>query len=104
MKVYRGADGDLKPVEMECKVFGYLYCTNTGERMSFSTHFKTKKEAWENILMSVDEGVELAWREVEEAKESLRIAQNNFDKAELKVLEAYKNHGYSIMFCRGTSE
>ena len=81
MKIYRGADGDLEPVEMECEEFKYLNETTSGETMHSNTHFLTKKEAWESIEKSVDAGVCLTGREVLRCKKALRDAEKQAAQA-----------------------
>ena len=75
MKIYRGTDGDTKPVEMECYEFGYPNKTTTGEIMYANTHFKTERDAWESILRSVKAGVEIAGHDVANIENKLIKAQ-----------------------------
>ncbi len=71
MKVYRGTDGDIEPVEMDCEEFGHSNRTTSGDRMYDNTHFRTIEEAWQSILDSVDAGVCLVGGSVRNAEEEL---------------------------------
>lgn len=75
MKIYRGTDGDVEPVEMECDEFGYPNRTIDDELMYENTHFKTEKEAWVSILNSVKAGVNLTGRDVASAEKNILRAQ-----------------------------
>lgn len=81
MKVFRGTDGDLEPVEMECEEFGHPRKTSTGEIMYRNTHFRTKEEAWGSIVKSVEAAVSLAGSEVLNCKQALRRAEERAGKA-----------------------
>lgn len=71
MKVYRGTDGDVEPVEMECEKFGYPNKTTTGETMYDNTHFRTIESAWKSILESIAAGVSLVGGSVRNAEDEL---------------------------------
>lgn len=81
MKVYRGTDGDLAPVEMEANGW-----------QSANTHFRTEAEAWDSILRSVAAGVKLAGGEVQRAKEQLAKAERQAGEAAVEFKTALDNH------------
>ena len=81
MKVYRGTDGDLEPVEMECEEFGHPNKTSTGETMYVNTHFRTEEEAWASIKRSVEAGVSLAGDDVMRCKRAMQEANKRAGKA-----------------------
>lgn len=85
MKCYRGTDGDLCPVEMECEKFGYPYHTNIGELMYLNTHFLTEEEAWASIMKSVEAGIRLAGSDV-------ITAEKVFEKAKDKAVKAITDY------------
>jgi len=92
MKVYRGSDGDVEPVVMECEKFGYPNKTNTGEVMWDNTHFRTPGEAWKRILESVEAGVSLAKRSVKQAEEELDRARKEAGERAKEFNIAHKNY------------
>ena len=75
MIIYRGMNGDIEPVQMEC-----------GEAMFDNTHFLTIEEAWESIMSSVKAGVNLAGAAVEYAK--MKLANANEEAGEAAELYA----------------
>ena len=82
MKIYRGTDGDIEPIEMECDIFGYPNKTTNGETMFENTHFKTEAEAWKSILASVKAGIMLVGGGVRNAEEELgRLRKQAGDRA-----------------------
>ncbi len=92
MKVYRGSDGDLEPVVMECEKFGYPNKTNTGEVMWDNTHFRTPGEAWKSIIASVEAGVSLAGSSVELAEKELERVRKIAAERAMEFNIAHKNY------------
>ena len=91
MKIYRGTDGDLEPVEMECEEFGYPKRTTDGEIMYSNTHFKTELEAWNSIIKSVEAGVSLAGDTVLSCQRGLRRANERAGQAAADYSRVMKN-------------
>lgn len=109
MKIYRGSDGDTKPVELECEQFGWPNYTVDGKQMFDNTHFRTEKEAWVSILESVKAGVLLAGGSVRNAEEELarvrKIAGNRakeFEEAHNNY-NKWQNHNQKIQETSSTS-
>ena len=92
VKIYRGTDGDLEPVEMECEEFGHPNKTSTGETMYSNSHFKTEREAWESIMRSVEAGVSLAGSEVLHCQQALRKAEERAGKAAADYSVVMRRH------------
>ncbi len=81
MKIYRGTDGDVKPVIMECDKFGWPHKTTCGETMWDNAHYRTELEAWESIIASVYAGVSLA-------ESSVRRCERHASKARKDLFDA----------------
>lgn len=90
--VWRGTDGDLEPVKMECEAFGYPNYTGTGERMWDNSHFRTEAEAWNSILKSVMAYIALAARNVEHARGKLSAAEKESADACIAFVAAHDNY------------
>lgn len=90
--VWRGTDGDLEPVRMECEQFGYPNRTDTGERMWNNTHFRTEAEAWSSILKGVVACIALAARNVENARGKLSAAEKESADACTAFVAAHDNY------------
>jgi len=92
IKVYRGTDGDTKPIEKECERFGWPHYTTDGEQMFENTHFKTETEAWESILESVKAGVSLIGGSVRNAEEELDRLRKIAGTRTKEFEEAHNNY------------
>lgn len=68
LKVYRGSDGDIEPVELECEIYGYPNRTTDGEQMYDNTHFRTERAAWDSIRRSWRAGISLTASALKEAR------------------------------------
>lgn len=90
--VWRGTDGDLQPVKMECEGLAYPNLTSTGEQMWSNTHFKTEAEAWNSILKSVVSGIARAAGYVKGAQSALTAAQEQAGDAAVALVAAHDNY------------
>lgn len=88
--VWRGSDGDLEPVKMECEE--HAECTTRGERMWTNTHFRTEAEAWNSVLKSVVAYIALASRSVEQARARLSAAEKQSADAVVAFVAAHDNY------------
>lgn len=84
-KVYRGSDGDITPVEMECEVFGYPNHTKCGEQMCENTHFATREEAWASIKRSAIAEIRLTSDALESVENQLMEARHRSAKAATRL-------------------
>lgn len=79
--VWRGSDGDLQPVRMECERFAPGLRTACGDTISANTHFLSEEEAWRAIIRYTEAGVDMAGRDVMRAERQLSRSQEQAAKA-----------------------
>ena len=75
--VFRGADGYIKPVRMECERFAPGLKTTCGDTMHINSHFLSEEDAWKAIVSHAEAGVSMAGRDVMQAEGMLADAQEN---------------------------
>jgi len=92
MKIYRGTDDDMSPVEMECDEFGHPNKTTCGETMFINTHFRTEAEAWDSILTSAQAGIELAGCAVSLCQKQMMKAKDEASDAVFRYYEVRKKY------------
>lgn len=92
LKGYRGADGDIEPIEFKCENFGYPNLTTTGEKMFDNTHFLTEEQAWNSINRSWEAGVHLITISLREAREKVQKYTDMLTDEVLKAQESKEKY------------
>ena len=85
--MWRGTSNMTSPIEVACPDGLHPNKDADGISIYENTHFKTEREAWQNIEDNVTAGVSLAGSEVKRAEEMMRLAEKNAADA----VKAYDN-------------
>lgn len=70
MIVYKLVGNSVKPVE--CEIMEYPKLDSEGDTIYKNSHFKTKQEAYNNVIKNCQAGVSILTRQIIAARENLR--------------------------------